>query len=73
MTPKEFTRALSLTRMPSDSATARGVRLALVDGVHAAEAARQTGVDAAAISRAVKRIHAATALENCPTCGHKLR
>jgi hypothetical protein len=65
MTPTQFTRALSATRMPADSATARAARMVLVDSVSRNEAARQAGVDPAAVTRAVKRL---MPTEPCPHC-----
>jgi predicted DNA-binding protein (UPF0251 family) len=65
MSPAQFTRALSGTRMPPDSATARAARLVLVEGLSRGEAARRTGIDQAAISRAVQRLQPSHA---CPQC-----
>lgn len=69
MTPSQFTRALSGTRMPPDSATARAARLVLVDGLSRNASAKRLGIDIKAVSRAVERL---APPHRCPACGRKL-
>jgi len=70
MTPADFLRALSATRMAPDGATAQACRLVLVDGLTAYAASKQVGVGQPAISRALAKLRA---VRCCPTCGQAVR
>ena len=72
MTPTEFTRAVSLTRIRPESAGALAARAVLVTGLTQYQAAKYHGCSDARVWQAIRRIVAAAAMTECPTCGHCL-
>ena len=70
MTPADFAKALSATRMIPDGATAKACRLVLVDGMTAYAASQIVGVGQPAISRALAKLRS---VRCCPTCGQAVR
>lgn len=72
MTPEEFAAALAVTGADPDSRTSRAARRALVDGLSQNAAAREVGLQPAAVYRAVRRLRAIAGSGCCPTCGRSL-
>ena len=72
MTPDQFAAALALTGADPDSRTSRAARRALVDGLTANAAAREQGLQPAAVYRALRRLGAIASAGCCPTCGRAL-
>jgi predicted DNA-binding protein (UPF0251 family) len=70
MNPKQFTAALSATRMSPDGAGTKAARLVLVDGLSRHEAAKQVGIDVMTVSRAVARLQPP---KRCEHCGQLIR
>ena len=66
MTPKQFAQALLVARMRPHTRTSQACRLVLVEGMSHREAARQVGVQASAVNRAVRLLQPRP---RCPTCG----
>ena len=69
MTPTQFTAALAATRMDPSGLATQAARHVLVDGMSRNAAAKQTGIDIRAVSRAVERI---APRQRCQHCGHLL-
>ena len=67
MTPAQFTRALSATRMSPEGRTAQAVRLVLVDGLTSYAAAQRIGLHESAVSRAVRKLQPPERVP-CPHC-----
>lgn len=59
----EFNAKVALLKMRGGHVLA--CELVLVDGLNAAQAAQETGVDEGLISRSIKRIHGAHACDMC--------
>jgi hypothetical protein len=68
MTPLEFATRVRVTRCDPTGRATRAARMVLVDGIGQRAAARETGVDPAAVWRAVHKLSAT----HCPACGHQL-
>ena len=69
MTAADLDRAVRLTGANPKSATMRACRLALLEGVAPYAAARQAGVSAPGVYKALGKLRAALARPVCPTCG----
>lgn len=70
MTPAQFTRAVSATRIRSESIIA-AARLVLVDKLGPGEAAERTGTDQGNVSRAVAKIQPRTPCTRCQGSGRE--
>lgn len=57
MTPAEFDQALLGTRMRPGSRATKAARRALVDGLSAAQAAREVGISTQAVCQAINRLY----------------
>lgn len=72
MNADQFATALAVTRADPDSRTSRAARRVLVDGLTANAAAREQGLQPAAVYRALRRLGDIASTGCCPTCGQAL-
>lgn len=73
MTPTQFARALTDTRMNPEGRTAHAARLVLVDGLTSYAAAQSTGIHESAVSRAVRKLRPETrqVCQHCHGTGYE--
>ena len=67
MTPTQFDRILSSTRINPSKPSATAARLVLIDGLSAQDAAARVGLNRRTVDRIVARLQPRNV---CPTCGH---
>lgn len=71
MSPAQFTRALSETRMLPEGKSTAAAWLVLVEGMSRKQAADAIGIDHAAVSKAVARIQPRTRCPHCQGTGYQ--